>query len=313
MCKRISRSNRLELEKNVSLVVVDLATIYYRAFYSLPDTFVAPNGLPVNAVRGTLDALMHFSKQYKPSNLITCWDFDWRPQWRVDLIDTYKTARVASEDEEQMPDSLGEQVDLIWEILNELGIPAVGLDGFESDDLVAHFSKTGPTPTFIVSGDRDLFQLIDDDLGRTVLYIGTGIAKHTIADNKYIFNRFGILPHQYVDYSVMRGDASDGLPGVKGIGEKTATNLLKEFADMKQILAAAKTSHTSIKPRIAASLLEHKDYIKSADKVVRLDRKLKVETPFIDWENLGHSQTLDNLGLEKYNGLWKKTAAKVVS
>jgi 5'-3' exonuclease len=297
----------------VSLIVVDLATIYYRAFYSLPDTFVAPSGLPVNAIRGTLDALMHFSKQYKPGNLITCWDFDWRPDWRVELIETYKTARVAADDEEQMPDSLGEQVDLIWEILNELGIPAVGLDGYESDDLVAHFSRNGSTPTFIVSGDRDLFQLIDDDLGRTVLYIGTGIAKHTIADNDYIFNRFGIHPHQYVDYSVMRGDASDGLPGVKGIGEKTAANLLIEFGDMKQILSAAKSSHESIKPRISASLLEHKEYIKSADKVVRLDRKLKIETPVIDWANPGHSQTLVDLGLEKYNELWKKTAAKVMN
>lgn len=295
----------------MSLVVVDLATVYYRAFYSLPDTFVAPSGLPVNAIRGTLDALMHFSKQYKPSNLVTCWDFDWRPDWRVDLIESYKTARVAEEDEEQMPDSLGPQVDLIWEILNELGIPAAGLEGFESDDLVAHFSRIGPAPTFVVSGDRDLFQLIDDDRGITVLYIGTGISKHTIADNQYVHDRFGIHPHQYVDYSVMRGDASDGLPGVKGIGEKTATALLNEFGDMKNILLAAKEGHGSIKPRITASLLEHKDYVKKADKVVRLDRKLKIALPIIDWKNPGYSETLKDLGLDKYNDLWKKTAAKL--
>ncbi len=297
----------------MSLVVVDLATIYYRAFYSLPDTLVAPNGLPVNAVRGTLDALMHFAKQYKPDNLITCWDFDWRPDWRVELIDSYKTARVAADDEEQMPDSLGDQVDLIWEILNELEIPAVGLDGYESDDLVAHFARIGPAPTFVVSGDRDLFQLIDEDQGCSVLYIGTGIAKHTVADNEYIHQRFGIHPSQYVDYSVMRGDASDGLPGVKGIGEKTASALLNEFGDMKTILTAAKAGHASIKPRIATSLLDHAEYIKSADKVVRLNRKLKIATPTINWASLGHSKTLDELGLEKYNVLWQKTAKKMLS
>ncbi len=297
----------------MSLLVVDLATVYYRAFYSLPDSMVAPSGLPVNAIRGTLDALMHFSKQYKPANLVTCWDFDWRPDWRVELIDTYKTARVAADDEEQMPDSLGEQVDLIWTVLNELGVPTAGMDGYESDDLVAHFVRTGPAPTFIVTGDRDLFQLIDDEKGSTVLYIGTGIAKHTIANNEYIINRFGIHPHQYVDYSVMRGDASDGLPGVKGIGEKTAATLLNEFGDLKSILSAAKTGDVSIKPKVAASLLDNRDYIKAAEKVVRLDKNLKIKTPVIDWQNPGHSPTLDDLGLEKYNDLWKKTAAKVIA
>ena len=292
-------------------MLVDLATVYYRAFYSLPDSMVAPSGLPVNAIRGTLDALMHFSKQYRPANLVTCWDFDWRPDWRVELIETYKTARVAQEDEEQMPDSLGDQVDQIWTVLNELGVPCAGLDGYESDDLVAHFARTGPSPTFIVSGDKDLFQLIDDDQGVTVLYIGTGIAKHTIADNEYVINRFGIHPNQYVDYSVMRGDASDGLPGVKGIGEKTAANLLVEFQDMKNILSAAKQGHDSIKPKIAASLLDHKEYINSAEKVVRLNKNLKIKVPTIDWNNPGQSETLEELGLGNYNDLWKKTASRM--
>lgn len=291
----------------MSLMVVDLATVYYRAFYSLPDTMVSPEGLPVNAVRGTLDALMHFTKQYRPDNLITCWDFDWRPEWRVELLETYKTARVAAEDEEQMPDSLGDQVDLIWTIFEELGIPAAGLDGFEADDLVSHFAKNGPSPTFVVTGDRDMFQLIDDERGVTVLYIATGINNHTVADNNYVHERFGISPQQYVDYSVMRGDASDGLPGVKGIGEKTAAVLLNEFGDMKNILQAAKSGHTSIKPKIAASLMEHAQYIKNAEKVVRLNQKVKIKTPQIDWKSSSESETLISLGLDKYNDLWQKT------
>lgn len=295
----------------MSLLIVDLATVYYRAFYSLPDTFVAPSGLPVNAIRGTLDALMHFSKQYKPSNLITCWDFDWRPDWRVELIESYKTARVAAEDEEQMPDTLGPQVDLIWTILEELGIPAVGLENYESDDLVAHFSRIGETPTFIVTGDKDLFQLIDDERDISVLYIGTGISKHTIADGNYIRDRFGIKPSQYADYSIMRGDASDGLPGVKGVGEKTAAKLLQEFGSLENILEAAKTSHESIKPKIAQSLIEHATYISAATKVVKLDRKLEIGTPQIDWQAERISETLNELGLEKYNQLWQKTAKKV--
>ncbi len=297
----------------MSLLVVDLATIYYRAFYSLPDTFVAPSGLPVNAVRGTLDALMHFCKQYKPDNLITCWDFDWRPDWRVELIESYKTARVADENEEQMPDSLGDQVDLIWEILNELGIPSIGLENFEADDLVAHFATNGPSPTWVVSGDRDLFQLIDDERGITVLYIGTGIAKHTVADGTYIQDRFGIHPHQYADYSIMRGDASDGLPGVKGIGEKTASQLLVQYGDLKSILKAAKAADENIKPRIAISLIEHEEYIKAAEKVVKLNQKIKLKPLQIDWSKPVSSQTLIDLGLEKYNDLWNKTAKKVLN
>lgn len=297
----------------MSLLVVDLATIYYRAFYSLPETFVAPSGAVVNAVRGTMDALLHFSKQYQPANLITCWDFDWRPNWRVEIIESYKAARVAADDEEQMPDTLGPQVDLIWQVLTELSIPTAGLDNYESDDLVAHFSRSGVSPTFIVSGDKDLFQLIDDAKDISVLYIGTGIAQHTIADGTYIYERFGIHPHQYVDYSVMRGDASDGLPGVKGIGEKTATLLLQQFGDLQNILKAAKSGDASIKPKIAAALNDHESYIKKAEKIVRLNKKLKIRTPHIDWDGPFYSKTLEELGLGKYNELWQKTAKKIRS
>lgn len=287
-------------------MLVDIATVYYRAYYSMPESLKAPDGRQINAVRGTLDALMHFVDTYEPEHLITAWDFAWRPEWRVELLPTYKTARVAAADEEQMPDTLSDQVDSVRQILEELGVACIGVDNHEADDVVAQYARDSKMKTYVVSGDRDLFQLIDDKRGVTMLYLGTGISKHTVATNDYILERFGIRADQYADYSLMRGDASDGLPGVKGIGEKTAAVLLQTFGNLDAIVEAARAQDERIKPRIAASLLDHADYLEAAKQVVVLDRKIAVPKLDKSWKTVGDSQTLIDLGMKRYQQMWEQ-------
>jgi 5'-3' exonuclease len=294
---------------DMPLMLVDIATVYYRAYYSMPESLKAPDGRQINAVRGTLDALMHFVDTYEPEHLVTAWDLAWRPDWRVELLPSYKTARVAAEDEEQMPDTLSDQVDSVRHILEELGVACVGVEDYEADDVVAQYARESDMKTYVVSGDRDLFQLIDDQRDVTMLYLGTGISKHTVANNSYIQERFGIRASQYADYSLMRGDASDGLPGVKGIGEKTAAVLLQTFDNIENIVNAALNGDDRIKPRIAQSLIDHQDYLAAAAQVVVLDRTISVPVLQSDWKNVKHSPTLEELGMKRYQSAWEQVTS----
>lgn len=286
-------------------MLVDIATVYYRAYFSLPDSMRAPDGRQINAVRGTLDALLLFVDQYQPKHLVTAWDFAWRPQWRVDLVDTYKTARVASEDEEQMPDTLSDQVDLLRAALEELGVPCVGVDDHEADDVVAQYARSANYDVFVVSGDRDLFQLVDDERAVKVLYLGTGVAKHTLVQGEYIQERFGIHYSQYGEFSVLRGDASDGLPGVKGVGEKTAAALLSRFGTIAGIVQAARDGSPDIKPRIAGLILDHEDYLQKASEIVLLNREIEVPALTTSWRSASDSATLESIGLKRYAEGWQ--------
>jgi 5'-3' exonuclease len=288
----------------MSLMLVDIATVYYRAYFSQPDSLKSPDGRTINAVRGTLEALTYFVAEFEPEHLVTAWDLDWRPEWRVELLDTYKTARVAAEDEEQMPETLDDQVDMIRQILTDWNVPCVGLDGYEADDIVAQYARTSQQKTFVVSGDRDLFQLIDDSKPVHVLFTGTGISRHTYVDGDHIQTKYGISAQQYGEFSVLRGDASDGLPGVKGVGEKTAAKLLSEFGTIAECLKAAKKSDPRITPRIAQNLIEHEEYIDKAKQVVLLTQKIKVPALTSQWKEVGHSPLLEELGIGRFEKVW---------
>jgi 5'-3' exonuclease len=285
-------------------IVVDIATMYYRSFYSLPDTIVSPKGEPINAIRGTLEALFMFIDRYQPSNIITCWDYDWRPDWRVELIDSYKTARTEDDGGSTIPDSLSDQVEILHDLLIEIGMPVVGIDGFESDDIVSHFARQISEPVDIVSGDKDLFQLIDDSVQNRVLYIGTGFSKHTQVDDTYLLDRYGIKGSQYGDFSVLRGDASDGLPGVKGIGEKTASALIAEFGTLDDVLKAATRGDSRIKPKVTSSLLEHSDYIERAKEVVLLNKELDLAIPKV--KPVSATTIVEELGLQRQLSRWQQ-------
>ena len=260
-------------------MLLDTAGIYFRAFYGVPDTVTAPDGTVVNAVRGTLDIVARLVSQFEPTRLIACWDDDWRPQWRVDLIPTYKTHRVAAEvevgpDVEVVPDPLSVQVPLIAEALGLLGIPIIGAAEHEADDVIGTLASTASVPVDVVTGDRDLFQLVDDARSVRVIYTGRGMANLEILDGAAIEAKYAITPAQYAAFAAMRGDPSDGLPGVVGVGEKTAAGLLREFGDLDGIIAAAADPGTALSPSVRAKLLAASDYLAVAPTVVNVVRDL---------------------------------------
>src|SRR3569623_530941 len=225
-------------------MVLDSASMYFRAFFGVPEV-TADDGTPVNAVRGFLDFISRLVGEYRPSHLVCAWDNDWRPQWRVDLLPSYKAHQVVAAlpgprpDIEEVPDPLEVQIPIILEVLDAAGLCVVGADGYEADDVIGTRATGAPMPVDVVTGDRDLFQLVDDKRGVRVLYIARGVGKHERMTDELVVEKYSVLPSQYADFAPLRGAASDGLPGVAGIGEKTAASLLLKFGDLRGIVAAA--------------------------------------------------------------------------
>ncbi len=260
------------------LMLLDTASLYFRAFYGVPDTVTAPDGRPVNAARGLLDMIAKLLTTYEPTHVVACWDDDWRPQWRVDLIPSYKAHRVAelveaAPDVEEVPDPLEAQIPVIRAELDALGIPIVGVAQHEADDVIASFAAQSGMPVDVVTGDRDLFQLVDDARGIRVIYTGRGMSNLEVLDEASVTAKYRVLPSQYADYAVLRGDASDGLPGVAGIGEKTAATLLAAHGDLAGIRAAAEAGE-GMTAGIRAKLLAAADYLAVAPTVVEVVRTL---------------------------------------
>jgi 5'-3' exonuclease len=279
------------------IMLLDTASLYFRAFFGVPDSCRAADGTPVNALRGLLDFISRLVAGYSPSHLACCWDNDWRPAWRVELIPSYKAHRVAGAGQtvvaematssdtsgEQAPDDLAVQVPLILAVLDSLGIAVVGKDGYEADDVLGTLASTAPMPVDVVTGDRDLFQLVDDDRSVRVLYIARGVGKHEQVDEAWVRAKYGISASAYVDYAIMRGDASDGLPGVAGIGDKTAASLLNSYGNLEGILAAASDPHTKISGSVRSKLGAAIDYLAVAPAVVAVVRDLDLD---VDWDDL---------------------------
>jgi 5'-3' exonuclease len=259
-------------------MLLDTASLYFRAFHGVPDTVRSPDGAPVNAVRGLLDMIAKLLNEFEPSHVVACWDDDWRPQWRVDLIPSYKAHRVARESDggsvEEVPDLLDPQVAIIRELLAQLGIPVVGLPGYEADDVIGTLASRSRMPVDIVTGDRDLFQLVDDARNVRVIYTGRGMSNLELLTDAVVTKKYGVTPKQYVDYAVLRGDPSDGLPGVSGIGEKTALALVAEFGSLDGIVAAASDPDVTLGAAVRAKLTAAADYLTVATKVVEVVRDL---------------------------------------
>ncbi|MBA2532480.1 MAG: 5'-3' exonuclease [Nocardioidaceae bacterium] len=269
--------------------------MYFRAYYGVPDSIRAPDGTPVNAVRGLLDFIARLVGDYSPGAMCACWDDDWRPQWRVDLIPSYKAHRVVEEvtgapDREITPDPLEAQVPLIREALALLGIAVVGAEGYEADDVIGTLAARWNGPVDVVTGDRDLFQVIDDDREVRVLYIARGVGRHERLDARAVVSRYRVLPSQYPDFAVMRGDASDGLPGVAGIGEKTAADLLATHGDLDAIIAAAQDPDGPMTGALRSRIRAAADYLAVAPAVVRVATDLDLGTPDLELQPLADQQ-----------------------
>ncbi|MFJ6213598.1 5'-3' exonuclease H3TH domain-containing protein [Streptomyces sp. NPDC092296] len=286
-------------------MLLDSASLYFRAYYGVPDTLRSPDGLPVNAVRGLLDFIARLVTDHSPDHLVACMDADWRPQWRVDLIPTYKTHRLAAAPtaapgEEEVPDTLRPQVPVIEQVLDAIGIARVGAPGYEADDVIGTLTAQATGPVDVVTGDRDLFQLVDDARAVRVLYPIKGMGTLQSTDDALLREKYGVAGDRYADLAVLRGDPSDGLPGVAGVGEKTATRLLDRFGDLAGIQAAAADPGAQLTPALRRRITEAGPYLAVAPEVVRVARD--VPLPVLD--PALPAEPLDPMTLEELAARW---------
>ncbi|MGW1890873.1 5'-3' exonuclease [Streptomyces sp. NPDC002004] len=286
-------------------MLLDTASLYFRAYFGVPDSVRAPDGTPVNAVRGLLEFIDRLVRDHQPDELVACMDADWRPAWRVELIPSYKAHRVAEEheagpDAEEVPDTLAPQVPVIEEVLDALGIARVGVEGYEADDVIGTFASRATGPVDIVTGDRDLYQLVDDGRGVRVLYPIKGVGTLQMTDESVLREKYGVDGSGYADLALLRGDPSDGLPGVPGIGEKTAAKLLAQFGDLAGIMAAVGDPVSKLTPSQRKRLDESRPYLAVAPKVVRVAS----DVPLPDADPTLPREPRDPAALEALSARW---------
>ena len=264
------------------LLLLDGASMWFRSFYGVPSSITSPDGRPVNALRGFLDAVATLVTRERPGRLVVCLDLDWRPQFRVDLVPSYKAHRVAGAnpdgevDVEEVPDDLTPQVDWILDVLDAFGIATAGAPGYEADDVLGTLAARERTdPVVVVSGDRDLLQVVaDEPVPVKVLYLGRGLSNATMFGPAEVAERYGVPAHRagpaYAELALLRGDPSDGLPGVAGIGEKSAMTLLGQYGSLERILNAADDPKSKLSKTFRTKLLSARVYVDAALPVVRV-------------------------------------------
>lgn len=264
------------------VLLLDGASMWFRSFFGVPSSITAPDGRPVNALRGFLDAISTLVTQHRPSRLVVCLDLDWRPNWRVDRIPSYKAHRVEEPrpdglpDVEEVPDELTPQVDMIMAILDAFGIATAGAPGYEADDVLGTLAAAEQRdPVIVVSGDRDLLQLVGDDpVAVRVFYIGRGLSKAILFGPTEVADTYGVPVGRagpaYAELALLRGDPSDGLPGVAGIGEKTAATLMAQHGSLAAIVAAAADPSSKMPAAQRKKLVAAEEYIIAAEPVVRV-------------------------------------------
>lgn len=258
-------------------MLLDSASLWYRAYYGMPDTLLSPTGMPVNAIRGYLDMTARLISMYSPNRIVACIEGDWRPSWRVDLFPAYKANRLEDEsDVEEEPETLTPQIPVLLNLLDAFGIPMVGVDDYEADDVMATFAVREKGPIRIVTGDRDLFQLVDDKRDVKVVYLAKGISQHDLVDISWVANKYAIPGDRYALFAMFRGDPSDGLPGVKGIGEKGAALIANNFASVDDALTGAKAGHEALSASLAKKIIEGADYLKIAPTLVNCARDVTI-------------------------------------
>ena len=254
-------------------LLVDAPSLIWRAYFALPDSIRAPDGTPVHAAYGFLSMLARLIGDLRPSAVACCLDGDWRPQWRVDLVESYKIQRVAVMEDEPA-DDVDRQTQLIVRLLRLARVAVVGSPHCEAEDVIATLVGQVRGRIAIVSGDRDLFQLVrDPDV--FVLYPKRGVSDLVRVDEAEIRRRYGIDGRRYADFAVLRGDPSDGLPGVPGIGEKTATLLIAKYGSLENVVRAAEGARSGPLYKVAVAA----DYVMRAADVVRMKGDCKIGKP----------------------------------
>jgi 5'-3' exonuclease len=286
----------------MSLMLLDSASLWYRAFYGMPDSLLSPEGTPINAIRGYLDMSARLISTYKPQRLVACIEGDWRPSWRVELFPDYKANRIDETGEEEEPDLLAPQIPILMDVLDAFGIAIVGIDDFEADDVMASFAQRESGPIRIVTGDRDMFQLVDDVKDVKIVYLAKGISQHDLVDTAWVSKKYEIPGDRYALFAMFRGDPSDGLPGVKGIGEKGAAQICNNFADVDAVIEGAREGHPALSSNLIKKILEGQDYLAIAPTLVQCARD--VSLPNIDLSLPKKPENLSEIyALQKQYGL----------
>jgi len=251
--------------------------MYFRAFYGVPETQTAPDGTPVNAVRGLLDMITRLLRARHPTRLIACMDASWRPAFRVAALPSYKTHRANPDGSEQVPPALNVQLPIIVDVLSATGIAMAWADGYEADDIIGSLAAQASEPVEVVTGDRDLFQVVDDERNIKVAYIGKGVANLEIMDEAAVIAKYHIPGRSYAAFAALRGDPSDGLPGVPGVGEKTAAALVRVFGSVEAMLAAIDAGHGGFPAGSRAKLVAARPYLDACMPVVLVATDAPVE------------------------------------
>ena len=284
----------------MTLMLLDSASLWYRAYFGMPDTLLSPKGEPVNAIRGYLDMTSRLLVKYQPKRLVACLEGDWRPSWRVELFPDYKLNRLDEEGDEEEPDTLGPQIPILLDVLDALGISVLGVDDYEADDLIATFSTKQKGPIRIVTGDRDLFQLVDDKRDIKVIYLAKGISNHDLVDLQWISKKYEIPGERYALFAMIRGDSSDGLPGIRGIGEKGAASIANQFESLEEVMAGAVSGDERLTSNLCKKLLASADYAAIAPKLVSCATDIALPEMSIDLPTKPKSMEKINFLKEEY-------------
>ena len=249
-------------------LLLDAPSLVYRAFFALPKTIVAPFGQPVNAVRGFMEMTTRLLIDRQPSAILAAFDNDWRPDFRVAAFPGYKAERP---DE---PEELGPQFDILARVLDAAGLPRAEADGLEADDVIATLVQRKPSDerAVVVTGDRDLIGLVrDPDV--SLLFTVRGVSQLREFDESAVVEDYGIRPQQYAEFAMLRGDPSDGLPGVAGVGPKKAAQLLRDYGSV----AAAVDNADEMTPKLSANLKASGEYLEAMRTVIPLVVDAEVE------------------------------------
>lgn len=239
---------------------VDGSSWIFRAFYGVPTSMRSPDGKPVNAVRGFMDRLATLVVDLNPARLAVASDEDWRPAWRVALIPTYKAHRVA----EPIPPQLEPQMPIIHDVLQAAGVDFIGVPDHEAEDVIASWTTQAEGTVDIVSGDRDLFALVRDPDVRVLYPEKRGLKA---VDEAEVTRRYGVPGRAYADFAILRGDPSDGLPGLPGVGDKKAAELVCRYGGVEGLLSSGRLRDTD------------RDYLRRALRVVPPVANLPVALP----------------------------------
>jgi len=282
-------------------MLLDTASLYYRAFFGVPDTVRAPDGTPVNAIRGLLDMIARLVRARPPARLVACWDEDWRPAFRVAAVPSYKAHRLAADGTaEETPPALAPQIPVIEEVLRMAGLAVAGAPGYEADDVMGTLAARSADPVDVVTGDRDLFQLVDDHRGVRIIYTMRGLTNMDVIDEAAVTAKYDIPGRAYADFAALRGDPSDGLPGVPGVGEKTAAALIRTFGSIDGIATALDAGHGGF-PRGSRDKLEKaREYLDVALSVV----KVADDAPVPEVDGTLPAVPADAAGLKELGERW---------